>query len=126
MPLAVVAPPRRAWLTWPPRVWAEPHSDVEAGDGFPPGLWIALGALLVFGLAGGGGALVRSRRSGPEPAPQVAAAETDNEGVQELDARGVEAALQELIAEQRAHHMLTPPASVEPADTRADEIGAPP
>jgi hypothetical protein len=123
-PAPATSPPTPASLTWPPEAWASARQADDAGDGSPPGVLIAIGALLlVAGVAGGGGALVRLRRRGPEPEPPVAPAAATGQDTEKLD--GVEAALQELLAEERARRVLTPRDQPEDTESGRDEIGAP-
>lgn len=121
------SPAMPASLTWPPEAWASARQAVDAGEGSPPGVLIAIGALLlVAGIAGGGGALVRSRRRGPEPELSVALAAAARQDTEEFDAFGVEVALQELLAEERARRVLTPANQPDGTEGGRDEIGAPP
>jgi hypothetical protein len=98
----------------------------RSDEDLPLGVLIAVSALLVLGLAGGWWARVRSRRPGPEPEPQLATAAIVDQDTQEFDAFGVEAALQELIAEERARGLVTTPRRRERSEPAREESGAPP
>jgi hypothetical protein len=109
-----------------PGVPAAERETARGGDDLPLGLLVAVSALLVAGLTGGWWARVRVRRGGPEPEPEVAGVAIAEEATQVLDAIGVEAELQELIAEELARRMLTPLNPSERADAEREEFVAPP
>lgn len=109
-----------------PRAFVPQRVVARSDEDLPLGVLIAVSALLVLGLAGGWWARVRSRRPGPEPEPQLAAAAIVDQDTQEFDAFDVEAALQELIAEERARGLVTLADRRERSEPAREESGAPP
>jgi hypothetical protein len=66
-------------------------------DGLPPAAVIALGVLVVAGLAGGGWAFVRARLRGPTPEPEAAA---DVAAPPEVELLDLDAELERLVASE--------------------------